>query len=491
MNKATFLFSWRESVLCIFLLSVTALGQSGGKGPKGVRISIEPRNARLMVGEQVRFSAHVTTKQGEPVDAEVEWRVKAHPFQVGTITHEGLFTATAKGSGHVFAVAEGVQARAHVVVRDTVKINQGRHLIVVPGDTSVMVNEQVRFSAFIVDSLGTVLSQVMPVWQTVGRDVGTINEDGLFTAVTRGVGLVKARYANRNAMAKVFVETEQDTSENDAVNMNFQNLAGETIGRIHRLGEREVLKISGLPFPLNVLNGGELVFPAGSLTEDISISVRLTDFADQLNDSTLTFTQGVLAGVHFKVMVDDSVISPYYFADPVLLSLPYKEDLMDSLGVTPDDLWVFFYSDSTGFEDGGITNVVVDSAAGRIYADIIHFSEIVISYRGRSTAAVVRDRGQTSPRQFDLIGNFPNPFNPETRISFTFNGAKPRHIRMVIYNLIGQKIRTVYNGFVENGKHTMIWDARDDAGRAVSSGVYIVRLEGPQTAQSHKMLLIR
>ncbi|MBN1998262.1 T9SS type A sorting domain-containing protein [candidate division KSB1 bacterium] len=495
MTHAMIRFGWRGKLFFTFILilfiSARSFGQGGGKKPKELKISIEPKNAKLLVGEQVQFSAQVTTKDGTPVATEFEWRVGGQPYSCGTITQDGLFTAMVKGNGHVYVRGEAMEAKAHVTVQDTSKINGGQHLIIMPQDTTLLIGEQIQYSAYVVDSLGEIVSEVTAGWRTVGRIVGEMSDSGLFTATDRGVGLVKARYANKVAITKIFVETEQDTSENDSVAMNFQNLSGESIGNVHQLGERDVLKISGLPFPLNVLNGGELVFPAGCLSEDIKISVRLSDFAELLNDSTVTFTQGVLAGVYFEVMVGDSVISPYYFKNPVLLSLPYKQELLDSSGLTPEDLWLFFYSDSAGFEDGGITNVVVDSAAGRIFADIFHFSEIVISSKGRSVAAVVRGGHQPAPREFYLIGNFPNPFNPETRIRFMYNGSKSEQIQLSVYNLIGQKVRSLYNGFIEKGIFTLEWDSRDDHGRAVSSGVYIVRLEGQHSVQVHKMLLLR
>ncbi|MBN2000404.1 T9SS type A sorting domain-containing protein [candidate division KSB1 bacterium] len=258
------------------------------------------------------------------------------------------------------------------------------------------------------------------------------------------------------------------------------------------LREKSRILLSGLQQPMNILNGTELVFPSGSLKENININIRLSNFSTWMENSIVRYTHGVVSGLCLDVTVGDSLVYPYFFEKPVRLSLPYKEDMLDLLGIKQKDLWMYFYTDSTGFEDDGITNISIDTEKKQISADIAHFSEVVVSYKNRPRTAVIRNQSRASRAQnFNLIGNYPNPFNPETQIRFRFSGSKPEWIRVTIYNLIGNKIRSLYNGYVENGLHSMNWDTHDDRGRSVSSGVYIVRLEGQYSAQAHKMLLMR
>ncbi len=258
------------------------------------------------------------------------------------------------------------------------------------------------------------------------------------------------------------------------------------------MGKACRLKLSGLQSPMSILNGTALHIPDGALREDININFRLSGFTDWVKDSTARYTHGVLAALKLDVTVGDAVVCPYFFDQPIRLSLPYNQHMLKSLGVGPEDLWMFYYSDSTGFEDSGMTNIVVDTENKRVSADILHFSEIVVSFKNRPAAAVIRNRSRFPRAQnLNVIGNYPNPFNPETQIRFEYDGGKPQWVRVVIYNLIGRKIRSLYNGYVENGIHSMNWDTMDDRGRAAGSGVYIVRIEGPFTAQAHKMLLLR
>lgn len=95
----------------------------------------------------------------------------------------------------------------------------------------------------------------------------------------------------------------------------------------------------------------------------------------------------------------------------------------------------------------------------------------------------------TIPEEFALRQNYPNPLNPETRIAYDL--PKSVHIRIEIFNLLGQKMRTLVDDQKPAGSHTMVWDGRKDNGAAVASGVYIYRLQTKKFVQSRKLLLLR
>ena len=93
------------------------------------------------------------------------------------------------------------------------------------------------------------------------------------------------------------------------------------------------------------------------------------------------------------------------------------------------------------------------------------------------------------PEAFALRQNYPNPFNPATTIEFTL--PKPQEISLVIYNLMGQEVRTLKRGMVDMGKHAIKWYGKDNLGQGVSSGVYFVRIYSPEFSASHKMVLMK
>ena len=93
------------------------------------------------------------------------------------------------------------------------------------------------------------------------------------------------------------------------------------------------------------------------------------------------------------------------------------------------------------------------------------------------------------PEAFALRQNYPNPFNPATTIEFTL--PKPEEISLVIYNLMGQEVRTLKRGMMDMGKHAIKWYGKDNRGQMVSSGVYFVRFYSPEFSASHKMVLMK
>jgi hypothetical protein len=93
------------------------------------------------------------------------------------------------------------------------------------------------------------------------------------------------------------------------------------------------------------------------------------------------------------------------------------------------------------------------------------------------------------PRRFAVRQNYPNPFNPTTTIFYEL--PKTSDVKLVIYNLLGQRVRTLLNDRLEAGRHEIIWDAMNDQGYSVSSGVYIYRFEAGDYTRTLKMILMR
>jgi len=98
--------------------------------------------------------------------------------------------------------------------------------------------------------------------------------------------------------------------------------------------------------------------------------------------------------------------------------------------------------------------------------------------------------GTPLPTATALIGNAPNPFNPQTVIRYQLH--KGAQVSLVVYNVLGQPVRTLAVGVQSPGVHEVIWDGRDDAGLATSSGAYIyVLTTDAGFRQANKMLLVR
>ncbi len=88
-----------------------------------------------------------------------------------------------------------------------------------------------------------------------------------------------------------------------------------------------------------------------------------------------------------------------------------------------------------------------------------------------------------------LSQNYPNPFNPQTTINFSLKSRGA--VRLAIYNVAGERVRTLANEEFAAGGHTRVWDGRNDSGALVSSGIYFYRLTAPGFSQTRKMVLLK
>ncbi len=93
------------------------------------------------------------------------------------------------------------------------------------------------------------------------------------------------------------------------------------------------------------------------------------------------------------------------------------------------------------------------------------------------------------PEDYLLSQNYPNPFNPTTEITFAL--PKAESVTLSIYNTSGQLIRTLVNGFYSEGYHSVMWNATDEAGSRVTSGMYVYVLQVGETVLQNKMLLMK
>ncbi len=100
-------------------------------------------------------------------------------------------------------------------------------------------------------------------------------------------------------------------------------------------------------------------------------------------------------------------------------------------------------------------------------------------------------RSEVLPNSFSLDQNYPNPFNPTTTISYSVSANKSDRTKLIVYNTLGQKVKTLVDKVESVGHYTVIWDGRDETGTTVASGVYLYRLEIGKNQESKKMMLLK
>jgi hypothetical protein len=91
--------------------------------------------------------------------------------------------------------------------------------------------------------------------------------------------------------------------------------------------------------------------------------------------------------------------------------------------------------------------------------------------------------------KFTLSRNYPNPFNPSTTIEYEV--PEKGLVSVIVYNVLGQEVRTLFHATQDAGKHTVRWDGKNNAGNALSSGMYVYRIEFRGKALAKKMMMLK
>ncbi|MDP7633446.1 MAG: T9SS type A sorting domain-containing protein, partial [Candidatus Latescibacteria bacterium] len=103
--------------------------------------------------------------------------------------------------------------------------------------------------------------------------------------------------------------------------------------------------------------------------------------------------------------------------------------------------------------------------------------------------AVLEERQQTQPTNSALGRNYPNPFNAETIIPFELTEAAD--VTLTVFNLSGQGVADLVQGFRLAGTYHARWDGRGEDGHHLASGTYLLRLQTGTLTQTRKLLLLR
>ena len=101
---------------------------------------------------------------------------------------------------------------------------------------------------------------------------------------------------------------------------------------------------------------------------------------------------------------------------------------------------------------------------------------------------------EQSPMDFALSQNYPNPFNPTTNIKYAL--PVDSRVTVQIYNVLGQRVRTLINGDVAGGYHNEVWDGKGNGGQQLASGVYFLQLSaqgvnGKTFNESRKLMMLK
>jgi hypothetical protein len=449
-------------------------------------VTVTPDSAEAVVGDELEFEVAVLDSSGSAVDADVVWAVS--DSLAGEVNEDGEFKAIKAGTVLVIATAGALSDTAVVTIaedEDPPAGNLVASIEIVPGSAITVIDESFQFGLEAKNAEGGDVEAEV-TWSVSDESIGTVDQTGNFTGKAEGEVYVIAVCGALLDSAFVTV-SEEPLIDPDTPTVTIYRI--NPSGKLAQCGEAVteggVITIGGMPHPLNVLNGMTLSFPEGSLPETIQIVYSTPKFA-KVGQNDVTFEDGIVNGVTFEVAVDGEAVSPYYFGVPIDVAIPYKRGLLANLGLKPEDLGMFFAADSGELEsDPGITDIVVDLERNVITGKVAHFSTIVLAPKSAAPTAVK----EQAPAAFALSQNVPNPFNPATIISFAVPASGM--VKLGIYNVLGQEVRTLVNGQLAAGSHSVVWNGRDEMGRAATSGVYFYRLDAGSLTATKKLMLLR
>lgn len=191
------------------------------------------------------------------------------------------------------------------------------------------------------------------------------------------------------------------------------------------------------------------------------------------------------------------------------LQIAYNQDyLEDSLWVRIRPSWISV--DSVGGRIQPGESKTIDLTFDRLsYPQGIYHANLIINSRDKNhqlapveipltlymdtTTSVDLDE-DPKPIEFALFQNYPNPFNPATTFRFNIQGSKfkvPLHTTLKIYNVLGQRVKTLVDEPKKPGNYEVIWDGKDDKGKEVASGIYFYKLTVGSGQEVRKMVLLK
>jgi len=222
----------------------------------------------------------------------------------------------------------------------------------------------------------------------------------------------------------------------------------------------------------------------------------------------------VLAGQTVSVNVSLSNVVSLYGFDLVVSYDPQKFELVDAVPAQNDLLkssggetpLFLKYTEKAG--EITIANAVINGSAVSGEGDIVTLTFKVLrefedNARFEIAQGLVVDPDQlanpvvtlgtlnveTTPTEFALLQNFPNPFNPETTLKY--NLAEGANVSLRIYNIVGQVVRTLVAERQAAGRYQVKWNGTDDRGAAVSSGIYFYELSAGKFRDANRLMLLK
>ena len=266
-----------------------------------------------------------------------------------------------------------------------------------------------------------------------------------------------------------------DLAPNGVIDFDDFFVLADNFGRSTAAAGKIVPMFAGLNADARMYLDARTAMPV--VGEDFVLDVRLADFAAvkgyglqvQYEASKLEFVEARTE----QPLGGSELATPQVLADQAgVLTVAAHGDLVSDGEVALS----LVFRPTTEIE-----NTVIEITDNQTYDSAFGFNRLALP------APV---QVQTRPLVFSLANNYPNPFNPATTIKYALPQAAD--VELTVYNVLGQPVRTLVAEHQNAGRYVVEWDATNDSGHSLSSGMYFYRLEaGGEFLETKKMLLLK
>ena len=175
----------------------------------------------------------------------------------------------------------------------------------------------------------------------------------------------------------------------------------------------------------------------------------------------------------------------------------YQVDLSWSAPTADDFAYHNVYRSDLNNEEAAIVFQTIESSFEDMVSEWGNFEYWVtaVDHNGNesdaseATGIELSVKEEILPEEFALNQNYPNPFNPSTQIRYAL--AENSNVTITIYNMLGNKVRTLVNERQDAGFRNVLWNATNDNGSLVAAGMYIYTIQAGKFYQAKKMILLK
>ena len=344
--------------------------------------------------------------------------------------------------------------------------------------------------------IASVSDFTFPVWTTeVSDNLGTTNPDN----AALGIGDMD----NDGTPEVVMIEGRTDTlviveaTGADTYNLNFVAMPATVLGTTVSVHGIDVGDVNGdgrdEAYMASLLGAVWVVATSGDASAISTSDIHLIDDSPEqwleasLGNLGLGGTDFVIAASNASKAVDIRYVGGP-FGDVTMAGNYQSVTVVDSSDVAqlvPGGIRVYGLDLANDMDGDGLPEIVFSrgNTRGGFNAPAVFILE-----GNLFPVTSVEDELSNIPDDFELLQNYPNPFNPGTAI--VYRVAQSGDVNLDIYNVLGQKVRTLVNGFREANTYSVQWDGKNDKGLQVPSGLYIYRLDIQGFSETKRMLLL-